>query len=69
MQGTFIGAGNTALNKTNACLCGNKSINNINQRVIHALKKNQTWKEGRGIGLVEGVKGTLGDAVIKEGLS
>lgn len=47
MQDTFKGAGNLTLNKTNACLHENKSVNNIIQIVITALKKNLSWREDR----------------------
>lgn len=46
-QDTFKGAGNLTLNKTNACLHENKSVNNIIQIVITALKKNLSWREDR----------------------
>lgn len=48
VQDTFKGAGNITRNKTNACLHGNKSINNTNQIVITTLQKNLTWREDRG---------------------
>lgn len=47
VQDTFKGAGNITLNKTNACLHGNKSINNIDQIEITVLKKNLSWREDR----------------------
>lgn len=36
-----------------ACLCGNKSESDTNQRVVSALKKNSMERRCRGMGLVE----------------
>lgn len=47
MQGTFTVAGTITFNKTNACLRGNKSINNINQIVNSVLKREERGRVGR----------------------
>lgn len=58
MHGIFISAGNTTLNKINACFCGNNLESNTNQRVVSALKKNSMERRWRGMGLVE--RGEMG---------